>query len=43
MMLVGEVVNRTAIIIDDLADSATTLTASLTSFYIHSLYEVDFG
>ncbi len=29
MMLVGDVANRTAIIIDDLADSATTVTVSL--------------
>lgn len=28
-MLVGDVANRTAIIIDDLADSATTVTVSL--------------
>ena len=28
MMLVGDVTNRTAIIIDDLADSATTVTVS---------------
>ena len=28
MMLVGEVANRTAIIVDDLADTATTLTVS---------------
>jgi len=29
MMLVGDVANRTAIIIDDLADSATTITVSM--------------
>lgn len=28
MMLVGDVSNRTAIIVDDLADSATTITVS---------------
>lgn len=28
MMLVGDVANRTAIIVDDLADSATTITVS---------------
>ncbi len=28
MMLVGDVANRTAIIIDDLADTATTITVS---------------
>ena len=40
MMLVGEVANRTAIIIDDLADSATTITVSTQEirFVSHSFF-----
>jgi len=45
MMLVGDVANRTAIIIDDLADSATTITVSVpcTAHYGIALFSHSLG